>query len=456
MAERRERALDQLTRLLVVAMLLAVLLNGLPFWARRVGLLEAQAYGRDLARFCQPPVQRWWLPASCRSFKIPPGPPPIRIERLDYHRLYRIAPREVGFKAARYAIPPLLLLVSTALLVARWQPLPPLQALLPLVPLLLSSLLSIAISLPLDGLSATLLSAVWSLWIPLAAVAGWLTTPRRLQILADGAAALVLLQVPFLALEAMRGLPMPFGGPPSPWLPTRLSGLMNQPNTLGGLLAISVALCMVGSNRPWQRWPLLLLSMGLAALARSGGGVVGLLLLALAMLWGHLPRRWRVFPLVVGLVVCALALPGLLGRPQLIDSPTGRLRTLRVWIQNPRTPQERWLGYGVASQSHRQRSFPRLDPPATAVEAPRSGRGPAAEAMPLLLLAQGGVVALVAFYGLLGWCCWQDPDLRPFWAVLLLISLTLNISEVFPLGVWLAVATARGLNRSLRPAGPRG
>jgi hypothetical protein len=35
--------------------------------------------------------------------------------------------------------------------------------------------------------------------------------------------------------------------------------------------------------------------------------------------------------------------------------------------------------------------------------------------------------------------------LRPFWGVLLLVSLTLNVTEVFPLGIWLAVATARAL-----------
>jgi hypothetical protein len=91
---------------------------------------------------------------------------------------------------------------------------------------------------------------------------------------------------------------------------------------------------------------------------------------------------------------------------------------------------------------------------------PEKGRGPSADAQPLLLLAQGGVVALVAFYGVLAWCAWCDPLLRPFWGVLLLTSLTLNVTEVFPLGIWLAVATARALGLGwsgpLRPAATRG
>lgn len=86
--------------------------------------------------------------------------------------------------------------------------------------------------------------------------------------------------MPFLLLEAMRGLPLPFGETASPWLHSRLSGIVNQPNTLGGLVAVSVAFCLCLSQRRWQRWPLLALSLLIAILARSGGGVAGLSLLA--------------------------------------------------------------------------------------------------------------------------------------------------------------------------------
>lgn len=456
MDERREQRLDQLTRLLVVAIVLAVLLNGLPFWARRVGLLDRPAYARDLAQFCRPPVRRWWLPASCTPFRLVEAGPPERRERIDNLRLFRITPWELGLKAFRYALLPSLLLLSGLLVWAGWQRLPPLSTWLPLAPLLLSTLLSAGISWPIDGPVSTLLNGVWSLWIPLAALAGWLAVPRRLRILADGAAALVLLQLPFLFLEAMRGVPMPFGGATNPWLPTRLSGWLNQPNTLGGVLAISVALCVAVSLRRWQRWPLVLVSLGLVVLARSGTGVIGLLLVALALGQRQLPRRWRSLALAACLLVVLLALPRLLGRPQLFDSPTGRLGTLRSWIQQPHTLRERWLGDGLASQNLRNRSSPVLPGGAGAddVEAHPARRGPSADGLPLLLLGQGGVVALLAFYGLALWCSLLDPGLRLVWGVLLLTSFTLNITEVFPLGLWLAVLTARAL--TLRPGGPRG
>jgi hypothetical protein len=439
--------LDRLTRLLTLVIAVAVMLNGLPFWARRIGLLERQAYRQDLARFCTSPVQPWWLPASCRPHRFDTASPERRVWRLDPARLYQISPLEVGLKGLRYGVIVLLMIASAVLLIARWSP-PP-QTLLPLLPLLVSTVLSAAISLPLDGAAFTLLSGIGSLWIPLAALAAWLTTPRRLQILADGAASLVLLQVPFLLLEAMRGLPLPFGGTASPWLPTRLSGMVNQPNTLGGLLAVSVAFCLCLSQRRWQRWPLLALSLLIAILARSGGGVAGLSLLAAGqILKNRRPRPGQLLALLLAFVLLTAALPRLLGRPQLLDSPAGRLRTMRMWLHRPHTPQEWLLGYGLASQISESPMI------STAVgQAPPAPQRDA-DGMPPLLLSQGGLLALVAFYGLLAWCFVQDPPLRLFWFVLVVTSLSLRVTEVFPFGIWMAVAAARSLGLPRQPGSP--
>jgi hypothetical protein len=49
-------------------------------------------------------------------------------------------------------------------------------------------------------------------------------------------------------------------------------------------------------------------------------------------------------------VLLTAALPRLLRRPQLLDSPAGRIRTVRNWLHSPHTPQEWLLGYGLASQ----------------------------------------------------------------------------------------------------------
>jgi hypothetical protein len=446
--ERRERRLDQAAGLLAALLAVALALNGLPFWARRVGLFDPAAHVRDGALFCSPAPPPWWLPATCRPHRlVAPGPPP-RFERFSVQRLYSVPPVERSLKLLRHIALPLLLLGSAVLVAARWQPAPDPHALLPLSPLLLSTLLSAWISLPREGSLDTLAAGLGSLWIPLAALAGWLTTPRRWQRLADGAAALVLLQGPVLVLEAMRGLPLPFGGATSPWLPTRLVGLMNQPNSLGGLLALSVALCVSVSRRPWQRWPLLLLALAMALLARAGAGVVALTLLGGGLALGRLPRRGRPLAVVALLLVLALVLPSWLGRPRLYGSPLGRAEGFRVWWTTPRPATERWLGHGLASSLNPRLAVALRHPTRKLPQASLSwvkGRGPSAEGQPLLLAGQGGLVALGAFYGLLAWCAWRDPLLRPFWGVLLLLSFTLNVTEVFPMGIWMAVATARAL-----------
>jgi hypothetical protein len=161
--------LDRLTRLLTLVIAVAVVLNGLPFWARRIGLLDRQAYRQDLARFCTTPVQPWWLPATCRPHRLDMASPERRVWRLDPIRLYQVAPQELWLKGVRYGVIVLLAVASAVLLIARRSP-PP-QTLLPLLPLLVSTLLSAAISLPLDGAASTLLSGIGSLWIPLAALA---------------------------------------------------------------------------------------------------------------------------------------------------------------------------------------------------------------------------------------------------------------------------------------------
>lgn len=447
----RALGLDGLTGLLSAVVVIAVLLNGLPFWARRIGLIERAAYGRDVALFCRRPVQPLWLPASCRPHRwLPPQAPSSprrRIARLDWGRLYAITPAEAALKTLRLALLPLLVAVSAWLAMARRHALrPPLAAIsarLPLLPLLLSNLISLGLSLALDGPLATLMSGVWFLWLPLAALGGWLTTTARLRILADAAAALVLLQLPFLLLEASRGLPLPFGGPAVAWLPTRLSGLMNQPNTLGALMAVSVALCVCVAGRRWQRWPLLALAAAISLLARSGTGLLGLTLVAALLLARRCAgRSRRLLVLLLLLAALVVGLPRLVGRPDVLRSPEGRIRTVRIWLQTRHSPREWLLGYGAASHQALQERF------GGASQRPRPL---AADDMPSLLIAQGGLLALGSFYGLVLWCGLRDPAWRLFWIVLLATSLTTRVSEVVPINLWMAVATARALN----PAAPR-
>jgi hypothetical protein len=451
--------LDRAVRVLALALVLAGLLNGLPFWMRRVGLIDRTAYAQELATYCRTPLQSWWLPLSCNPYRTLPGE---QYEAIDSNRLYQLSPQEKPLKGFKYGVMAGLLLGSFALALSRWSTQMRMRRLLPVVPLLVSLLVSMAISIQADGLMLALSCLPALLWVPLIPLAGWLTPPRRLQILADALAALLLLQLPFVLLESMRGLPMRFGGLPSTWLPGRLAGLLTLPNSLGVLVVVAAAFCTSVSERRWQRWPLQLASLALVLLARSGTGLVALVLLVVGLVGETLrhrlsPRRRRMA--VATLVAVGLAvtgglmtgpqgpravphvLPKVLGRPSLFHSPLGRLKNVGNWVTRPMPRQERLWGYGVTGGGSLAAAVLGNDP----------GQVKATDAMPLLLLAQGGLLALVSFYGLVLWCLIWDRRSRVFWIVLIVASLTLNVTEVFPLGLLLAVMAARSLG--LRPGG---
>jgi len=455
------RGLDRAARVLAVALVLAGLLNGLPFWLRRVGLIDRTAYARELAIYCRAPIQSWWLPRSCSPYHRGPGQ---RLEAIDSNRLYQFSPLETPFKGFKYAVMAGLLLGSWALALRHWPTLLPWRRLLPALPLLVSLLVSIAISIQADGPVLALRCVPALLWVPLIPLAGWLTPPRRLQALADALAVLVVMQLPFVLLEAMRGLPIRFGGLPSPWLPGRLAGLLTLPNSLGVLVLVAAAFCTGVSQRRWQRWPLLLASLVLVLLARSGTGLVGLGVLVVGLVGETL--RHRLSPRRRAMAVATLGagalvgvgvlvsgprgpralphvLPKVLGRPSLFHSPLGRLNTVGKWMTRPMPRQERLWGYGVTGGGSLAAAVRDNDPAHLA----------ATDALPLLLVAQGGLVALVSFYGLVLWCLMRDRRSRVFWMVLVLASLTLNITEVFPLGLVLAVMGARSLGLGRAGAG---
>jgi hypothetical protein len=455
------RGMDRSARVLAVALVLAGLLNGLPFWLRRVGLIDRTAYARELAIYCRAPIQSWWLPRSCSPYHRLPGQ---GFKAIDSSRLYQLSPLETPFKGFKYAVMAGLLLGSWVLALRRWPTLLPWRRLLPVLPLLVSLLVSTAISIQADGPMLALRCLPALLWVPMIPLVGWLTPPRRLQALADALAVLVVTQLPFVLLEGMRGLPMRFGGLSSPWLPGRIAGLLTLPNSLGVLVVVAAAFCTSVSQRRWQRWPLLLSSLVLVLLARSGTGLVSLGVLVVGLVGDTLrhrlsPRRRAMAVAALGagalVVVGGLVsgprgpralphvLPKVLGRPSLFHSPLGRLNNVGIWMTRPMPRQERLWGYGVAGGGSLAAAVRGNDPAHLA----------ATDALPLLLLAQGGLVALVSFYGLVLWCLIRDRRSRVFWVVLVLVSLTVNITEVFPLGLLLAVTVARSLDSGRDSAG---
>ena len=163
-------------------------------------------------------------------------------------------------------------------------------------------------------------------------------------------------------------------------------------------------------------------------MARSGTG-----LLAWAVLlafWASHAWRTRGALKLAGLLLLAamaMALPLLLGRPDLWQSLSGRLSYLTASMGSS-TPWQWLFGQGLT------------------ITRPT-------DSLPTLLLLQGGLLSLVAFYGLLFWAWMHSPMVRPFLLVVALGSLTLPITELIPIDLLLGLCLHGALQLRVEACG---
>lgn len=453
--------LDRLAGWLGALTVIATLANGSGFFLRRIGLLDNKAYRRDLLTFCTQPIQELWLPASCHFRKVL-SLEPLQVLSLDSRRLYEITGPELLLKLAKYGVLAGLIALSLLLILRRQVAAPRWGALLPAVPLLISILVSLGITARQAGIAVAIASLLSVAWVPLLALAGWLTTPTRLNRLASAIAALMLVQLPLALVEAMRGLPTSFGSltatlhPPDAAIPSRLAQTFILPNSLGVFAVCALAFCISFSrHRRWLPW-LYLASLPPILLARSAAGSITLLALvalpSLERLQNRYPLRRHPLPWATGSAaiggLLALGLPRLLGRADLLQSLTGRLGQLVSELDTDQ-PLTLLFGQGLAAAGNR---ISELLSNEGLLRPLVGGLWPAAlprigpsDSMLVLLLVQGGILAVAAFYGLLLRAMVQDRSSRPFLLSVLLCSLTLNVTELFPVDLLLALALCRSL-----------
>jgi hypothetical protein len=461
--------LDRLAGWIGAFTVIATLANGSGFFLRRIGLLDHQAYRRDLLTFCTQPIQELWLPASCHFRKVL-SLQPLRVLTLDSSRLYEIAGPELLLKLAKYGVLGGLIVLSLLLILRRQVAAPRWAALFPAVPLAISILVSLGITAHQSGIAVAFASLLSVAWVPLLALAGWLTTPTRLHRLANAIAALMLVQLPLALVEAMRGLPTSFGSlaatlhPPDAAVPSRLAQTFILPNSLGVFAVCALAFCISFSrHRRWLPW-LYLATLPPILLARSAAGTITLLglvaLPTLERLRHRYPLRrhlllWAAGSAAMGGLL-TLGLPRLLGRPDLLQSLTGRLGQLVLELTTGQ-PFTLLFGQGLAAAGNRISELLSneglLRPLVGGLwPAARPSIGPS-DSMVVLLLVQGGILAVAAFYGLLLRAMVQDRNSRPFLLSVLLCSLTLNVTELFPIDLLLALALCRSLQTTTTWAG---
>lgn len=436
-----------LAKWLTVGLVVAVLLNGVSHYSKRTGLVEQEAYHAYWGNHCLWDGDELLLrdEARCAEYALHATSP---VNASDWHGpaesyghyVYRVSAAERPLKMAKDLFGLTLVLISLWALAKRHTALPRVQELGPLVLLALycgiAFLISVFLNHPLIA-AAGLRSFVF---LPVAFLGRWMAP--HLPVLAVGMGVLIVLQVALVPLELVRGIHL-FHEWSGFSLASRVAGSLVQPNSLGIFAVSALAFCHCFlASRAWMA-PLAIMTFTLVLLSGSATGLACLGLFAVILLYRRFVGRaaLAVWPAGVALLVAmAFALPEILARPDLFESITGdkgRWAALRSAVAD-----HSWLevllgrGLGVDSNvalnlaAHHSSSVP----PVAAIPADSTVTG---------LLRQIGVVGTVLFYGTLLWAGLRDRAASIFYGALALCSLTINVTELFPLNLLLGVVLAR-------------
>ena len=438
--------------LVVAGLLLATVCNGAGVYLKRTGLLDADAYQAYWSFHCRslnlqsspeamgPRCCALATPAQLAQLETSAG---ARGERAQTRFVYRTPGAELALKLVKDVFGLALLILCLVLLVRRAEVRPSLKEAWPVGLLLAYAATALVASLVLYEPLVALAGARSFMFIGLALLGLWLAP--HMALLAYAVAALLVVQVLLMPFEMLRGVHLhghfhllPLAG--------RLSGTLVAPNTLGVFAVCALAFVHAfAPNRRWL-WLVALLALTLVLLSGSGTGIVGFVLfLLLALIERGAADHRRLVIIAGGLLLGGLVmvLPEIIGRPRLFESLWGRIDGLRM-VLSDKSFWESVFGSGLGVDTNTTGQLVRM---LGADSFPRYARLPsgAAESMLTSLLTQLGLVGTLLFYGALAWAALRDYQARIFYAIVVVCSLTLQITELFPVNFLFGLALAHSV-----------
>jgi hypothetical protein len=437
---------------LVLAMVAAVLANGAPFYLKRVGLVDREAYQLYWANHCVELDGTIVRERPCLANVTKQEATDALLRggyAQDYYGyLYQVSAAERPLKLAKDILVLGLLLLS-AWVFAReragglWSAA---RAAWPLTALLGYCLLSFAASTFGNGAIVAAAGLRSFMFIGIALLGGWLAP--QVGLFAAGAAALLAFESSLMPLELVRGIHLFLEWSPLD-LASRTAGTLVQPNSMGVFAACGLAFCI--SFLPARRaLPLLgVVTLALVLLSGSATGLLCLSFLALMLARRRLPQwvlPWDALALVLLMLAVMLILPGVLGRDDLYESiwsEGGRVGVLHMAIV-AHTPMEVLFGRGLGVNTNLA-----LNLLGSAGQNALGAANPT-EALPtdstfVGLVIQIGLLGTILFYAALFWAGRRDPSARLFYCVVAMASLTLNVTELFPVNMLLGIALAHSV-----------
>lgn len=434
-------------------MVLAAICNGASVYLKRTGLADEEAYHAYWAVHCgvgDVAVREWQCarlttPAAIARVQAAVPVQTLEFRAASFRYVYEVSSAERQLKLAKELLWLALIAVCVWMIGSGRVAVPSSRRPWPLTSLLLYVVLAAAFSVAWYG-AFVAGAGLRSFMFLLLALSG-VGLVRHMGVFARATAVLLVLQLLLAPFELYRGIHL-F----REWSPLSLAGrlvaTMVQPNSLGVFAVVGFAFC-------YSFWPSLsrsrMAALGCVALALvflSGSGT-GLICAALALLFvlrQRLPGAWPVLGWGAGLVVLALVvfgLPVLTGRPQVFDSigtAGGRLTMLHAALFE-RSGWSVLLGDGLGVNTNAALS---LVGQGASNAASVLAQAPTDSALTGLLI-QLGVLGTLLFYGSLLWAARRDAPARPFYAIVLVCTLTINITELFPVNLLLGLALAHSI-----------
>lgn len=433
---------------LALALVVAVLCNGATAYLKRTGVLDEGAYRAYWAEHCAravdgfgPDPERQCLQFTT-SEESRKARPTVWTFDASYRYVYEAAGGERLLKLAKDVFWALLLAACAWRFATDRPQRAELARVGPLLVVVAYSMAAFLVSVPLNGALIAAAGLRSFLYLFVALLGRWLVP--HLGVFAKCVGALLVAELLLLPFELVRGIHMfhewtPFA------LASRVVGTLVHPNSMGVFAAAAAAFWYSFSpSRKWF-WPMGIVAAMLVLLAGSATGLacMGLALAVMAAQRSGGNRAVVLGGTAVGLALLVAALPLLTGRQDVFDSvwASGSRWTVLRSALFERGVAEVLFGSGLGVNTNAALSLgsmgaphtPGLPPPATLLPTDSTLTG---------LVIQIGLAGTLLFYAMLAWAAMRDPLARPFYCIVAVCTLTINVTELFPVNALLALTLA--------------
>ena len=426
-------------KIIGVALVLATILNGSAFYLKRIGFINKKEYDAY-----------WTHHMAAGPYVCGTNYQQILREKPVSKYLFENKGKEIIFKMVKDFLTVGFILLSLIVYQSKKEEIDFPRSAWPIFSLLLVVIAASVTTYLKQGGFFVLLGLRSFMFLLIALLGMWFVRSRGMQFLAGCTAILIVVQLLTTPFELTYGLP--FNGclclpnDLQTCLPARLAGTLVKPNSLGIFAICALAFYHDFSESKKYMGPLIIATVLILLLSGSATGLICMVVFLGTLVFGHLGRRYKTLSytaLIALLMIVLTLLPRLVGRPDLLNSlfgEKGRVEVLQTVISS-NSPYESIFGNGIgygtnAALNMFQRNYTNKTVFGHDAVPLRS------DSTITAMFWQIGIIGVVLFYTMLFLAMVRQNKARLFYLTIILTSMTINITELFPVIFLLGVALA--------------